>query len=110
MWLESDREGFSIMERFATKTALSRGVIRVLSYIAAYICIVVLMDMGNQYAGVASFSGRSEQTWLVSCVLLAVFSIITVACHAERPSARGPVANSAATLIKSDTFAESAGN
>jgi len=87
------------MERFATKTALSRGVGRVLSYVAAYICILLLMDMGNQYAGVASFSGRSEETWLVSCSLLALFSVITLACHVDRMPSRSPVEDCVALRV-----------
>ena len=91
------------------KTALSGGAIRLLSDLSAYFCIVLLMDIGNQYAGVVSFSGQSEMTWLMSCTLLAVFSAITLACHADRLPNRNPVEDTVALRVNPNAASKTTG-
>ena len=54
-----------------------------------YICIILLMDVGNRYAGVVSFSGQSQANWLTSCALLVVFNVVAVARRADRLPGRG---------------------
>ena len=60
--------------------AMTRRIVYLLSIAATYGCILILLDIGNYYASIFSWSGQSSRSWQISSALLVVLAAIALIC------------------------------
>jgi hypothetical protein len=69
--------------------AITRRIVHLLGISATYGCILILLDLGNYYARIFSWSGQSSSSWHISSALLAVLAAVAMTCdYALRPWGR----------------------
>lgn len=69
--------------------AMTRRIVYLLGISATYGCILILLDLGNYYARIFSWSGQSGSSWQISSAHLTVLATIALACdYALRPWGR----------------------
>lgn len=69
--------------------AMTRRIVSLLGISSTYGCILILLDLGNYYARIFSWSGQSGSSWHISSALLAILATVALACdYMLRPRGR----------------------
>lgn len=69
--------------------AMTRRIVSLLGISSTYGCILILLDLGNYYARIFSWSGQSSNSWHISSALLAILATVALACdYTLRPRGR----------------------
>lgn len=69
--------------------AMTRRIVSLLGISSTYGCILILLDLGNYYARIFSWSGQSSSSWHISSALLAILATVALACdYTLRPGSR----------------------